>query len=252
MTRTYFVCGNWKMNTTLDEAKALVDGVIEKTRGLSGVEVGVVPPFTALGMVAERVRGTHVKLAAQNVHAEPKGAFTGEISVPMLKDIGCDYALVGHSERRQYFGETDQGCAQKVAALVAGGLNAILCIGETLEQRDGGQTLDVVTHQLIAGLADLDAAAIAHQVIAYEPVWAIGTGRTATPDQAQEVHEHLRKALADKYGATTADAVRIQYGGSMKPANAQELLAQADIDGGLIGGASLKPGDFAEICASRP
>jgi len=247
MARKYFVCGNWKMNNTVGQALELVDGVIAAVAGLD-VEVGVAPPATALHAVGKRVGGTNVKLAAQNVHYEPKGAYTGELSVQMLKDVGCSYAIVGHSERRQYFGETDEACAKKLAALDAGGLRAIYCIGETLEQRDAGKALEVVTRQLLAGLAELGEDRIAEQVIAYEPVWAIGTGRTATPDQAQEVHEHLRKTLADRYGAAVADAVRIQYGGSMKPGNAQELLAQADIDGGLIGGAALKADDFAAIC----
>lgn len=247
MARKYFVCGNWKMNNTVGQALELVDGVIAAVAGVD-VEVGVAPTATALHAVGKRVQGTNVKLAAQNVHFEPKGAYTGELSVEMLKDVGCSYAIVGHSERRQYFGETDAACAKKLAALDAGGLRAIYCIGETLEQRDAGKALEVVTTQLLAGLAELSADRVAEQVIAYEPVWAIGTGRTATPDQAQEVHEHLRKTLTDKYGAEVSQAVRIQYGGSMKPGNAAELLAQADIDGGLIGGAALKAADFAAIC----
>ncbi len=251
MTRNYFVCGNWKMNNTIGEALALVDGVMAQVAGLEGIEIGVAPPSGALHAVGKRLAGSNVKLVAQNVHAEPKGAYTGELSVAMLKDLGCSYSLVGHSERRQYFGETDEGCAKKVAALNAGGLLAIYCIGETLEQRDAGQALEVVTRQLRVGLAEIDAETVAQQTIAYEPVWAIGTGRVATPDQAQEVHEHLRKVLTDKYGETVAQAVRIQYGGSMKPGNAKELLGQADIDGGLIGGAALKAEDFAAICKSR-
>jgi len=248
MSRTNFVCGNWKMNKTVGEALALVDGVMAQVAGMSGVEVAVAPPYSALHAVGQRLKGSAVKLAAQNVHFEPKGAYTGELSVEMLKDVGCSYAIVGHSERRQYFGETDDSCAKKVAALNAGGLRAIYCVGETLEQRDAGKALDVVTTQLLGGLAEIDGETVALQTIAYEPVWAIGTGRTATPDQAQEVHEHLRKVLTDKYGEAVAQAVRIQYGGSMKPGNATELLGQADIDGGLIGGAALKAEDFAAIC----
>jgi triosephosphate isomerase len=251
MTRSYFVCGNWKMNNTVDEALALVDGVMAQVAGLDGIEIAVAPPFGALHAVGKRLAGSNVKLAAQNVHSEPKGAYTGELSVTMLKDLGCSYALVGHSERRQYFGETDDACAKKVAALNAGGLRAIYCIGETLAERDSGKALEVVTRQLLAGLAEIDAETVALQTIAYEPIWAIGTGRTATPDQAQEVHEHLRGALTAKYGEHVAQSVRIQYGGSMKPGNAKELLGQADIDGGLIGGAALKAEDFAAICKSR-
>jgi triosephosphate isomerase len=250
MTRVPFICGNWKMHMTVPEALALVDDVIARVASLDGVEVGVAPPFTALHAVSKRVAGTKVRLAAQNVHFEAKGAYTGEISVPMLKDVGCQYAIVGHSERRQYFGETDAACASKLAALHAGGLRAIYCVGETLEERDGGKALEVVTRQLLGGLASLEPDAVAEQVIAYEPVWAIGTGRTATPDQAQEVHEHLRAQLTQRYGAEIAGRMRIQYGGSMKPQNAKELLAQGDIDGGLIGGAALKAEEFAAICGA--
>ena len=250
MSRVPFICGNWKMHMTVPEALELVDAVIARVATLDGVEVGVAPPYTALFAVSKRVLGTKVRLAAQNVHFEPKGAFTGEISVPMLKDVGCQYAIVGHSERRQYFGETDAACADKLAALHAGGLRAIYCVGETLEQRDAGRALEVVTTQLLGGLAALEPDAVAEQVIAYEPVWAIGTGRTATPDQAQQVHEHLRAELMRRYGAEVAGRMRIQYGGSMKPSNAQELLGQGDIDGGLIGGAALKAEDFAAICAA--
>ncbi|MEQ9501031.1 MAG: triose-phosphate isomerase [Deltaproteobacteria bacterium] len=250
MARTPFICGNWKMHKTVGEAVELIDGLLPRIESLAGVEVGVAPTFTALHAVSKRITGSKIRLSAQNCHFEGQGAFTGEISVGMLKDVGCMYSLVGHSERRTLFGETNDGCAKKISALFAGGMLPIYCVGETLEQRDGNQTLSVVTEQLLVGLGNLDAGQVSSVVVAYEPVWAIGTGRTATPDQAQEVHAHLRAELAKKWGEETAQAVRIQYGGSMKPANAAELLAQPDIDGGLIGGAALKADSFAEICAA--
>lgn len=250
MSRVPFICGNWKMHNTIGEAVELIDGLVPRIEALSGVEVGIAPTFTALHAVSKRIGGSKLRLSAQNVHFESQGAYTGEISVAMLKDVGCVYSLVGHSERRTLFGETNESCAKKVGALVAGGLLPIYCVGETLEQRDANQTLAVVSEQLAVGLSALDAAQAKNVVVAYEPVWAIGTGRTASPEQAQEVHAHLRSQLAEKFGKDVADAVRIQYGGSMKPANAKELLSQPDIDGGLIGGAALKADSFAEICAA--
>lgn len=250
MSRTPFVCGNWKMNETVGEASALLDALIPKIQGLEGVEVGVAPPFTALYAVKKRIEGTKVQLSAQNCHFEKKGAFTGEVSVAMLKDVGCDYVLIGHSERRQMFGETDEGVNKKVHAALEGGLSVIMALGETLEEREANQTLSVVERQLDAGLAGLDADGLSRVVLAYEPVWAIGTGRTATPDQAQEVHAALRARVGATFGEGAAAQLRIQYGGSMKPDNAAELLARPDIDGGLIGGASLKADDFAAICSA--
>lgn len=246
--RVPFVCGNWKMHNTIGDAVALVDSLLPHVESLAGVEIGIAPAFTALHTVSKRLTGSKVRLASQNVHFEAQGAYTGEISVAMLKDVGCDYAIIGHSERRTLFGETDEGCAKKVGASLKGGLRAILCVGETLAERDGNQTLDVVTRQLLAGLSEVTAERATDVVIAYEPVWAIGTGRTATPAQAEEVHAHLRKVLTDKFGAELAEQLRLQYGGSMKPDNARDLLLQPNIDGGLIGGAALKADTFAAIC----
>jgi triosephosphate isomerase (TIM) len=244
--RVPFICGNWKMHYGIAEALALVDGLRPLVGDLAGVEVGIAPTYTALHAVCERIKGTRIKLAAQNCHFEAQGAYTGEISVGMLKDVGCSAVIIGHSERRTLFGETDEGCGKKVGAAIKAGLLPILCVGETLGERDGNKTLEVVTRQLLAGIAEITPEQIATSVVAYEPVWAIGTGRTATPTQAQEVHAHLRKVLRDKIGAG-ADQVRIQYGGSMKADNARDLLGQPDIDGGLIGGAALKADSFAAI-----
>lgn len=250
MSRVSFVCGNWKMHNTVPRALELVDGLLPRVEGLGSVEIGVAPTFTALQAVKKRIEGSRIRLVAQNCHFEPHGAFTGEISVEMLKDVGCDYVLVGHSERRQLFGETDEGVRAKVEAILGGGLKAIVAIGETLGQRDAGETRSVVEGQLDAALRGLDAEQLQHVVVAYEPVWAIGTGRTATPEQAQEVHRWLRDRLESTFGAAVADGLRIQYGGSMKPGNAVELLAQPDIDGGLIGGAALDAEAFAAICTA--
>jgi triosephosphate isomerase len=248
MSRVPFICGNWKMHNAIEPSLALVDDIRPRVEGLGSVEVGVAPPFTALHAVKKRIEGSRIRLAAQNCHFERSGAFTGEVSVEMLRDVGCDYVLVGHSERRQLFGETDEGVKKKVEAILEGGLRAIVAIGETLDERDAGRTLPVVLGQLDAALSGLEARHLADVVVAYEPVWAIGTGRTATPEQAQEVHAALRSRLSERFGAEAAGGLRLQYGGSMKPGNAAELLAQADIDGGLIGGAALKAGDFAAIC----
>ncbi len=245
--RMPFICGNWKMHKTVGESLALVDGILAELDGLSAVELGVAPPFTALHAVAERIRGSRLRLAAQNVHGAESGAYTGEVSVAMLKDVGCDYVLIGHSERRSLFGETDASTADKVVAAKKGGLNPILCVGETLEERDQEKTLEVVRRQFRVGLGKLSASDLAGVVVAYEPVWAIGTGRTATPEQAQEVHKALRAECGAVYGESAGASLRIQYGGSMKPKNAAELLAQVDIDGGLIGGAALEAGSFLAI-----
>ncbi|MCC7381256.1 MAG: triose-phosphate isomerase [Deltaproteobacteria bacterium] len=245
--RVPFVAGNWKMHKTVGESLELVDQLTAGTENIGAVEIGIAPPFTALHAVSKRITGTKLRLCAQNVHFETQGAFTGEISVAMLKDVGCHYGIVGHSERRSLFGETDEGCGRKVGALLRGGLRAILCVGETLAERDGGRTLDVVTRQLEAGLAEVTADHATDVVIAYEPVWAIGTGRNATPAQAEEVHAHLRRVLEKKLGAGAAEAMRIQYGGSVKADNARDLFTQANVDGGLIGGASLKADSFLAI-----
>ena len=248
--RRRIVAGNWKMVPTRDEAVALARGVVEATTGMDRVDVVVMPPTCLIGDVAGVVCGTHVGLGAQNVHHEASGAFTGEVSAAMLTSIGCVYVICGHSERRAMFGDTPEWVGDKVAAAHAGGLIPILCVGETLAERQDGRTEDVVGQQLEAGIAKLDPAQIRATIVAYEPVWAIGTGQTATPAQAQEIHAFIRRLLATKHGRDVADAVRIQYGGSVKPANAAELLSQPDIDGALVGGASLKADSFAGICGA--
>ncbi len=235
MARRKFVCGNWKMHRTAAEA------------GGGAVQVAIAPVFTALPAVAAALRGSPVELAAQDVHWEPKGAFTGEISAPMLAEVGCRHVIVGHSERRQYFGETDETVRKKVGAVLAANLLPIVCVGELLAEREAGQTLDVVARQVRGGLGGLPASALAAVTVAYEPVWAIGTGKTATSAQAQEVHAAIRGLLRELGGAATGDAIRIQYGGSVKPENAAELMSQPDVDGALVGGASLKAKDFLAI-----
>ncbi len=244
--RTPIVVGNWKLNKTVSEALTLVTELKNQLASVRDVEVGVGPVFTALHPVIKRLEDSNIGVAAQDCYWEPSGAFTGEVSAVLLADLGCRYAIVGHSERRQYFGETDETVGKKTQAALAAGLVAIVCIGESEAERDGGQTFARVDVQLDGALAGLSADAMANVVLAYEPVWAIGTGRTATPGQAQEVHAHIRGRLRERFG-DTADTVRIQYGGSMKPGNAESLLREPDIDGGLIGGASLKADDFSAI-----
>ncbi|HVV87388.1 MAG TPA: triose-phosphate isomerase [Kofleriaceae bacterium] len=246
--RTPFVVGNWKMHKTVAEALALVTDLKNQLAALRDVDVGVAPPFTALHPVAKRLEDSPIAVAAQNCHWEAKGAFTGEIAPAMLRDVGCTWTIVGHSERRQLFGETDASVARKVTAALAAGLGVIVCVGETLAERDAGTTTRVVETQLDGGLADLPKGAIDKLVIAYEPVWAIGTGRTATPAQAQEVHAFIRGWLGGRLGAAAAGSIRIQYGGSVKADNAAQLMKQPDIDGALVGGASLQPADFVAIC----
>ncbi len=246
MARRKFVCGNWKMHKTAAEAVALVQ---ELRDGLGGeaakVQVAVAPAFTALHAAAQALRGGTVELAAQNVHWEAQGAFTGEVSAPMLAEVGCRHCIVGHSERRQLFGETDETVRRKVGAVLSAGMLPIVCVGELLAEREAGRTLQVVERQVRAALAGM-AEQISAMTIAYEPVWAIGTGRTATSAQAQEVHAAIRKIVRE-LGGSAADAVRIQYGGSVKPENASELMSQPDVDGALVGGASLKAKDFLAI-----
>ncbi len=248
--RAPLIAANWKMHKTVADARAFAADLLPRIGDARGVEVAVAPPFTALAAAAEALAGSDVALAAQNVHPAPSGAFTGEISIDMLRELGCRYAIVGHSERRAIFGETDAFIAEKVAALQAAGLRPILCIGETLEQREADRTFEVLSTQLGGSLASADAARASELVVAYEPVWAIGTGRTATPEMAQAAHAFVRGWLRERFGAD-ADAIRIQYGGSMKPENAAELLAQPDIDGGLVGGASLDPESFSAIIVGR-
>src|SRR5512140_1519938 len=236
--RTPFVVGNWKLHKTIAESLALVTELKNQLGAVKGVAVGVAPVFTALHAVAKRLEGSAIATCAQNCHWEPSGAWTGEVSASLLGDAGAAWVIVGHSERRQHFGDTNEGVGKKARAVIACGLGAIVCVGETLAERDGGRTLAVVDAQLDGALAELTATE--SLVIAYEPVWAIGTGRTATPAQAQEVHAHIRKRLVERFGADTANAVRIQYGGSVKASNAEALMAEADIDGALVGGASLE------------
>lgn len=245
--RKKIVAGNWKMNKLVGDGVALATAIKAKLADKADVEVVLCPTFTALKSVGDVVAGTQVKLGAQNMHWEKDGAFTGEISPDMLRDVGCQYVILGHSERRQYFGETDAGVNRKVKAALAANLTPIVCVGETLEEREANKTEDVVTTQVTKSLAGLDETGFRRIVVAYEPVWAIGTGRTATPAQAQDVHALIRRVLAKMCNPGAAQAVRIQYGGSMKPANAKELMAQPDIDGGLIGGAALDAASFIAI-----
>jgi triosephosphate isomerase len=247
VARTKFVCGNWKMHKTSGEARDLVRALVGLAAPLAGkVQVAVAPPFTALFAAREALSGSAVELAAQDVHWEKQGAFTGAVSAPMLADAGCRHGIVGHSERRQLFGETDETVRKKVGALLAAGIRPIVCVGELLAEREAGKTMEVVGRQVRLGLAGLGAEQLAKLTIAYEPVWAIGTGKTATTAQAQEVHAAIRQILRELGGAV-ADAIRIQYGGSVKPDNARELLSQPDVDGALVGGASLKAADFLAI-----
>lgn len=245
--RKTFICGNWKMHMTTGEAVAFARELRGKLNELAGVEVGISPPFTALSAVRQALVGSHVRLAGQNCHWETKGAFTGEISAEMLADVGCDSVIVGHSERRQLFGESDDGVNKRAKAAVGAQLTPIICVGETLEERDDGRMFDVLQRQVRGALGGFSPEEVDKVVLAYEPVWAIGTGKVATPAQVQEVHAAIRMWLAELAGKPTADRVRIQYGGSVKPGNAAELLALPDVDGALVGGASLKSDDFARI-----
>jgi triosephosphate isomerase (TIM) len=242
--RTPYLAANWKMHKTVAEAAAFVDALLPKIAATQH-DVVICPSYLALSEVVERSRGSAVRVAAQNMHEAESGAFTGEISAPMLIEADVDAVLLGHSERRQYFNETDEALARKVPAALAAGLEPILCIGESEEARDAGQTEGVLEHQLQADLAEVDPGRLAEIVVAYEPIWAIGTGRTASPEQAQEAIAFIRDVLRER--GATADSTRILYGGSVKPGNAVELLSQPDIDGALVGGASLDPGDFAAI-----
>lgn len=245
--RRPLVAANWKMHKTVGETVQFLASFTDSAAALEGVEVVVCPPFTALAAAVEVTRDSAVVIAAQNVHEAESGAFTGEISLPMLADLGVGAAVIGHSERRQLFGETDEALARKVPAVLAAGLQPILCCGETEAQRDGGETEGVLRRQLEADLAGVDSDRLGDVVVAYEPIWAIGTGQTASPEQAQEACAFVRGLVAS-IDAGAAERVRVLYGGSVKPANAAELFSQADIDGGLVGGAALDPDDFADIC----
>ncbi|QDT65953.1 triose-phosphate isomerase [Calycomorphotria hydatis] len=245
--RRLFVAGNWKMNTNSEEGKSLAAAIAEKVSTDSPVEVLVAPPFPYLTTIKEVVAGSGVKVGAQNCYFEEPGAYTGEVAVDMLTDIGCDYVILGHSERRHVLGETDEMIGKKVNASLAKQLPVILCIGELLSEREANKTEEVLNEQLSGGLAGVKAEEMASVVIAYEPVWAIGTGVTASPEQAQEAHAYVRSWLSTRFDADVAAATRIQYGGSVKPANAAELLGQPDVDGALVGGASLKADSFLPI-----
>ena len=249
--RKKIVAGNWKMNTTVPEGIELAKAVAAKSAELpENVGLIVAPPFTHLAAVAEAIKGSRVELSAQNCADHEKGAYTGEVSVDMLKSVGCKWTILGHSERRQYYGETDEKLVVKVRLALAGGLGVILCVGENLEQREAGKHFDVVKEQIENVLFNFTAEELKNIIVAYEPVWAIGTGKTATAEQAEEIHAYIRKVLAGKFGNEAAEETTILYGGSCKPSNAAELFAMKDIDGGLIGGAALKPEDFIGIALS--
>ena len=246
--RKKIVAGNWKMNTTVAEGVELAKAIVAKIEEVpAGVSLVVAPPFTHLTCVAKVIEGSPVALSAQNCADEPKGAFTGEVSAAMLKDAGCAYTILGHSERREYYGETSEKLVKKIALALGNGLKVIFCVGEKLDERNDGRHFDVVGEQIASVLFGLTAEQMKDIVIAYEPVWAIGTGVTATSGQAQEIHAFIRKTLKEHFGAETAEETTILYGGSCKPSNAKELFACPDIDGGLIGGASLKADDFIAI-----
>lgn len=244
--RIPFIAGNWKMFKTKAEAIAFAEEFRELYKD-TDVQTAICAPFTNLEALKEAFAGTEIKVGAQNVHFADEGAFTGEISVSMLEEIGVDFCIVGHSERRQYFGEADETVNKKLKKLFEGPIRPILCVGESLEERDADKAFDVVGGQIKADLEGIDAADVKKLVIAYEPIWAIGTGRTATPDQAEEMCAFIRKTLIELYGEEVSDEVIIQYGGSVKPANATEIMNMDEIDGALVGGASLKPKDFMEI-----
>ncbi|MFA5335357.1 MAG: triose-phosphate isomerase [Candidatus Omnitrophota bacterium] len=245
--RKPIIAGNWKMYKTAGEALELVNGLKAELKGEPAVDIVVCPPFTAIAKVADALRGSNIGYGAQDMYWEEEGAFTGEVAPKMITDLGCKYCIIGHSERRTYFNETNETVNKKVKAALKHGLTPIMCVGERLEERDSGKTFDVVKGHVEGGLAGLTKDEVLKIVIAYEPVWAIGTGRTATPEQAQEVHKFIRSLLGEMYGEAVSSQVRIQYGGSVKPDNVKAIMAGADIDGALVGGASLKVKDFAEI-----
>lgn len=245
-----FIAGNWKMNKTIADTKQFINELIPLVAGANN-RVALCVPFTNLATAVELTKGTNIAIGAQNVHWAESGAFTGEISVNMLKELGVEYVVIGHSERRQYFGETDATVLKRTLAALAGGLKPIVCIGETLSEREGGLMQEVLKRQTLEGLADVTAEQMADVVIAYEPVWAIGTGKTATNQEANDAIAYIRDILAEKYGKQVADNVFIQYGGSMNEKNAADLLSMPQIDGGLIGGASLVPEKFQAIVKAK-
>ncbi|MBQ7114290.1 MAG: triose-phosphate isomerase [Clostridia bacterium] len=246
MARKPIIAGNWKMNMTPAEAKELISALIPLVQDAQA-DVVICPPYLVLPTAAELVKGTNIALGAQNIHWAEKGAFTGEISAKMLKEVGVSYAIIGHSERRQYFGETDETVNMRTKAAIAAGITPIICVGESLEERETGKTEAIVSAQAEKALAGIEVEDVKALVIAYEPIWAIGTGKTATKEQANETIACIRETVKKLYGKENAEAVRIQYGGSMNPKNAAELMAMPEIDGGLIGGASLKAEDFSKV-----
>ncbi len=245
--RTPFIAGNWKMFKTVQEASAFVTDLRAAVKDAKGVQVVVAPPFTAIHAAALAARGSNIEVSAQNLHWEKQGAFTGEISAAMIKEAGATYVIIGHSERRQLFGETDAIVNRKVQSAIAQNLTPIMCIGETLEERERNETLAILDRQIKNGLDGVSADQVAALIVAYEPVWAIGTGRVATAAQAGEAHAHIRTRLRQWFGADAADKCRVIYGGSVKPDNIRDLIAEADVDGALVGGASLEVKSFADI-----
>ncbi len=247
MARQIIIAGNWKMHKTPAETLRFLNSLKVKAVNITNVEMVVCPSFVSLAVASEALKDTRIRLGAQNMFWETEGAFTGEVSAPMLKDVGCTYVILGHSERRQYFGETDETVNKRMHRALAEGLKPIMCIGETLQERENGQMHAVLERQVSGGLQGVSAEQMQDIVLAYEPVWAIGTGKTATPQQADEAHQYIRGIIERAYGTQVAQAVRIQYGGSVKPTNAGELLGQENIDGALVGGASLDAESFVEI-----
>lgn len=252
MSRKVIIAGNWKLNKNIKEAVELVTELRGKCAKINKVDVVVCPVFTALSKVSDVLKGTNIGLGAQDLYWQDSGAFTGEVSAPLLKDTGCQYVIIGHSERRQFFAETNETVNNKTKAALAHGLIPIVCVGENLAEREGGKTFDVVKDHVENSLKGFTAEEMVKIVVAYEPVWAIGTGKTATPAQAQEVHAFIRKLLEKMYNKAVAESVRIQYGGSVKAENAKELIGQPDIDGALVGGASLKADSFMGIVENSP
>ena len=245
--RKVIIAGNWKMNKNIGESIELANAIKRSLFDIEGLEVAICPPFTSLSDVREILMDTNIRLGAQDCYWEKEGAFTGEVSVAMLKDVGCDYCIIGHSERRQFFGETNETVNKKAKAVLKEGLRPIVCVGEKLEERKKNKTFEVIKDHVVNSLYSLSKEDMLKTVIAYEPVWAIGTGVNATKEQAQEVHKYIRSLLKEMFGEEVAKAVRIQYGGSVKPDNIKELISQEDVDGALVGGASLKADSFIQI-----
>lgn len=242
-----FIAGNWKMNLCLKDAITLAETIKTKTENVSNVDIGICPSFVFLGDIAKVVKGSNIRLGSQNMHSKESGAYTGEVSGQMIKDIGCSHVIIGHSERRHVFGETDEFINKKLKSAFSFQLAPIFCVGETLEERGHGKTTDIIDNQLREGLRDINYENIKTLTIAYEPVWAIGTGKSASPEQANEVHTFIRKFITKEYGEEIAEGMVIQYGGSVKPDNINDLLLQTDIDGALTGGASLESESFLKI-----